>query len=167
MKFTTKIGLAFTALFALSITQLNAQDAPEAVMSAQELQAAKEFIETQRNLTVIQNLPLTREEADKFWPLYEEYRIRVRALDGSRLSVIESYAERYRAGTVDDEFAEEAMEDALKINLNKAKLQKRYWSKFKRILPGTKAGRFYQLESKMDAEVDFVLAGGIPLLESE
>ena len=167
MKFTTKIGLAFTALFALSITQLNAQSAPEAVMSPKEVQAAKEFLETQRNLTVIQNLPLTREEADKFWPLYEEYRMRVRALNDSRMTLIESYADRYRAGTVDDEFAEEAMESALKIKLQKAKLQKRYWSKFKRILPGTKAGRFYQLESKMDAEVDFVLAGGIPLLDSK
>ena len=161
----TKITFTLSALLTLSATNLHAQTAPEAVMSPQELQAVKQLVETRRNLAVIENLPLTKVEADKFWPLYEEYRQRVRVLGERRLAVIETYAERYRAGNVDDEFAEQGMRESLKIKLDMAKLQQRYWSKFRRILPAMKAARFYQLESKMDAEIDFILAGGIPLVD--
>ena len=80
--------------------------------------------------------------------------------------MIESYAERYRAANVDDEFAEMAIKDALKIQLDTVKTRQKYWKKFRRIVPATKAARFYQLEHKMDMEIDFVLAGGIPLIEN-
>ena len=111
-------------------------------------------------------MPLTKVEAEKFWPLYEEYRQRVRVLGERRLAVIEAYAERYRAGNVDDEFAEQGIRESLEIKLDVAKLQKKYWTKFRRILPAMKAARFYQLESKMDAEIDYILAGGIPLVDA-
>jgi Spy/CpxP family protein refolding chaperone len=162
----TKITFTLSALLTLGATNLNAQTAPEAVMSPQELQAAKELVETRRNLAVIDNLPLTKVEADKFWPLYEEYRQRVRVLGERRLAVIEAYAERYRAGNVDDEFAEQGIRESLKIKLDVAKLQQKYWTKFRRILPAMKSARFYQLESKMDAEIDYILAGGIPLVDA-
>ena len=45
-------------------------------------------------------------------------------------------------------------------------MRRKYWKKFRRIVPATKAARFYQLETKMDAEVDYVLAGGTPLIET-
>jgi Spy/CpxP family protein refolding chaperone len=162
----TKITFTLSALLMLGVLNLNAQTAPEAVMSPQELQAAKQLVETRRNLAVIENLPLTKAEADKFWPLYEEYRQRVRVLGERRLAVIEAYAERYRAGNVDDEFAEHGIRESLKIKLDMAKLKQKYWTKFRRILPAMKAARFYQLESKMDAEIDFILAGGIPLVDA-
>ena len=161
----TKITFTLSALLMLGATNLHAQTAPEAVMSPQELQAAKQLVETRRNLAVIENLPLTIVEAEKFWPLYEEYRQRVRVLGERRLAVIEGYAERYRAGNVDDEFAEQGIRESLKIKLDMAKLKQKYWTKFRRILPAMKAARFYQLESKMDAEIDFILAGGIPLVD--
>ncbi len=162
----TKITFTLSALLMLGAMGLNAQTAPEAVMSPQELQAAKQLVETRRNLAVIENLPLTKVEAEKFWPLYEEYRQRVRVLGERRLAVIEAYAERYRAGNVDDEFAEQGIRESLEIKLDVAKLQKKYWTKFRRILPAMKAARFYQLESKMDAEIDYILAGGIPLVDA-
>ena len=153
-------------MLALGATSANAQSSSDAVMSPQELQAAKEMVETERDMTLIINLDLTVEESETFWPLYDEYRQKVRSIRGRKLSLIEAYAERYRAGTVDDEFAEMAIKDALKIQLETVKIRQKYWKKFRRIVPATKAARFYQLENKMDAEVDFVLAGGIPLIEN-
>ncbi|MGI9234750.1 MAG: hypothetical protein ACR2RD_14040 [Woeseiaceae bacterium] len=150
----------------LGTTSANAQSSIEAVLTQKQLQAAKELVETERDMTLIINLDLTEEESEKFWPLYDEYRQKVREVRGRKLSLIEGYAERYRAGNVDDEFADMAVKDALKIQLETAKIRQKYWKKFRRIVPAKKAARFYQLENKMDTEVDFVLAGGIPLVES-
>ena len=152
-------------MLVLSATTANAQSSTDAVMSSQELQAAKELIEIERDMALIINLDLTAEESETFWPLYDEYRQKVRSIRGRKLSLIEAYAERYRADTVDDEFAEMAIKDALKIQLETVKVRQKYWKKFRRIVPATKAARFYQLENRMDMEIDYVLAGGIPLVE--
>jgi len=152
-------------VLALVAASANAQSWSDAVMSPQELQAAKELLEAERDMTHLINLDLTVEEGEAFWPLYEEYRQKVRSVRERKLSLIEAYAERYRAGTVDDEFAEMAIKDALKIQLETVKIRQKYWKKFRRIVPATKAARFYQLENKMDTEIDFVLTGGIPVVE--
>lgn len=153
-------------VLALTATSSNAQSANDAVMSPQEIQAAKELVETERDMTLIINLDLTEKESKAFWPLYEEYRQKIRAVRERKVSLIEAYAGRYRAGTVDDEFAEMAIKDSLKIQLETVKIRQKYWKKFRRIVPAKKAARFYQLENKMDTEIDFVLSGGIPLVES-
>jgi hypothetical protein len=162
----SKIPVIFICfMLALGATTANAQSSTDAVMSSQELQAAKELIEIQRDMALIVNLDLTAEESETFWPLYDEYRQKVRSIRGRKLSLIEAYAERYRAGTVDDEFAEMAIKDSLKIQLETVKVRQKYWKKFRRIVPATKAARFYQLENRLDREIDSVLAGGIPLVE--
>jgi len=81
--------------------------------------------------------------------------------------LINEYAARYRDDRVDDEFADRAIEDLIKIQIDTAKIRDKYWKKFRRIIPATKAARFYQLENKMDAEVEYILAGGVPLIETK
>jgi hypothetical protein len=165
MSFKTSLILTSVVLL-LGATSANAQSSTDAAMSKKQLQAAKELVETERNMATIANLDLTAEESEKFWPLYEEYRQKVRAVRERKMSLIEAYAERYREGRVDDEFADSAIKDALKIQLDTVKIRQKYWKKFRRIVPAKKAARFYQLENKMDAEVEYVLAGGIPLVET-
>jgi len=46
------------------------------------------------------------------------------------------------------------------------KVQKQYLRKFRKVLPALKVVRFYQLENKMDAEIDAELAVFIPLMEA-
>ena len=154
-------------LMVTGATAANAQSSNDALMSPQEVQAAKEFVDRERDLALTANLDLTEQESEAFWPLYEEYRQKIRSVRGRKLTLIEAYAEKYRAGVVDGEFAEMAIKESLKIQLETVKIRQKYWKKFRRILPATKAARFYQLENKMDTEVDFVLAGGVPLVEDD
>jgi Spy/CpxP family protein refolding chaperone len=154
-------------LMVTGATSANAQSSNDALMSPQELQAAKEFVDLERDMALIANLDLTEQESEAFWPLYDEYRQKIRSVRERKISLIEAYAANYRAGIVDENFADEAVKDWLKIQLETVKIRQKYWKKFRRILPATKAARFYQLENKMDTEVDFVLAGGVPLIEDD
>ena len=154
-------------MLAFGVAPVNADSATDGVLSQKEITAAKELMDTRRNMAVIINMEFSAEENEKFWPLYEEYRQKVRSVRERKLSLIDAYAARYRAGTVDDEFADKAIRDSIKIQRDTAKIRDRYWKKFRRIIPATKAARFYQLENKMDAEVDYVLAGGVPLVETK
>jgi len=163
----SKTTLILTSLMlVLGVTTVNAQTSTDAVITQQELQVATEVVKTMRNMTIIVNLEFTPEENKKFWPLYEEYRQKVRSVRERKLALVEAYADRYRSGTVDDEFADAAIRDSIQIQLDTAKIRQKFWKKFRRILPATKAARFYQIENKMDAEVDYALARGVPLVET-
>ncbi len=154
-------------MLALGVAPVNADSATDGVLSQKEITAAKELMDTTRNIALIINLDFTVEENEKFWPLYEEYRQKIRGVREHKLSLIDEYAGRYRDDTVDDEFADRAIKDLIKIQIDTAKIRDKYWKKFRRIIPATKAARFYQLENKMDAEVEYILAGGVPLIETK
>jgi hypothetical protein len=154
-------------LMALSTAPAKADSHAEGVLSQKQIQAAKELMDTSRNFALILNLDFTEEENEEFWPLYDEYREEIRGVRERKLSLIDEYAARYGNDTVDDEFADRAIKDSIKIQIDTAKIRDKYWKKFRRIIPATKAARFYQLENKMDAEVEYILAGGVPLIETK
>lgn len=154
-------------LVALAILAVPAFAQSEGVISQKQIAAAKEIVEAKRNMVVIANLDLTEEEGKEFWPLYEEYRMKIREVRGRRITLTEEYAERYNSDTVDEEFSERAMTDFLSMQADTVKLRQKYWKKFRRIVPATKAARFYQIENKMDSEIDFVMSGGTPLIETK
>lgn len=160
---------AITGLTVLLLVSLlfAAPVSAQGLVSQKQIAAAREMVEAKRNMVVIANLDLTDEEGEKFWPLYEEYRMKIREVRYRRIKLIEAYAERYNANTVDDEFAGQAVTDFLKVQSDTIKLKTKYWKKFRRIIPEAKAARFYQIENKMDAEVDFVMSGGTPLIEAQ
>lgn len=157
------------AVVALALVLMLSPSATEAqgLLTQKDIAAAKEMVERKRNFVVIANLDLTEEEGKKFWPLYDEYRIKIREVRMRRLELIKRYAERFNADTVDEKFADDAILEFLDIQSDTVKVRKRYWKKFRRIIPASKAARFYQLENKMDSEIDYVMAGGTPLIESK
>ncbi len=154
-------------LLVLGVAPVNAESSTDGVLSQKQIEAAKELMDTSRNFALMINLDFTPEENDKFWPLYEEYRQKIRGVRERKLSLIDEYAGRYRDDKVDDEFADRAIKGLIKIQIDTAKIRGKYWKKFRRIIPVTKAARFYQLENKMDAEVEYILAGGVPLIETK
>ncbi len=165
---TIKTIVALTLfMLVLGVAPGNADSSTDGVLSQKQIEAAKELMDTSRNFALMINLDFTAEENDKFWPLYEEYRQKIRGVRARELLLIDEYAGRLRDDTVDDEFADRAIEDLIKIQIDTAKIRDKYWKKFRRIIPATKAARFYQLENKMDTEVAYVLAGGVPLVETK
>ena len=154
-------------LLALGAAPVHAESSSEGVLTQKQLEAAKELMDTSRNIALILNLDLTEQENEEFWPLYEEYRKKIGTVRERKLLLVDEYAARYRDDSVDDEFADRAIKDSVKIQIETAKIRDKYWRKFRLIIPVKKAARFYQLENKMDAEVEYILAGGVPLVETE
>ena len=64
-----------------------------------------------------------------------------------------------------DAVAKQLLDEAVKFEEKKIKLEKKYIRKFRAILPDTKVTRYFQLENKLDAIIDFDLAAEIPLME--
>ena len=77
--------------------------------------------------------------------------------------MITDYAANY--GSMTDELAKQLLDDSVKYRERQIKLQKKYIRKFRSVLPEIKVTRFFQLENKINAIVDYDLAAQIPLME--
>jgi len=126
-------------------------------------QINKAAIEAQKKAIVANNLPLTDEEEKAFWPVYEEYQKALEAQMKEEGQLIESYAEAY--GNLDDAKAKELLDGWMKNQESAVQLRQDYLPKFEKVLPATKVIRYYQIENKIDAIVDFEVAAVIPLAQ--
>jgi hypothetical protein len=88
------------ALFIVVFGQLQAQGSNE--------QANEEMI-------IREELALTAEEAELFWPTYAAYRSETRALMDRYTAMITEYMGRYDRGDLSDEYASDLMETFFSI----------------------------------------------------
>ena len=79
--------------------------------------------------------------------------------------VLTSYSEAYRAGTVTEEQANRIVEDYLDIEGDVLRIKKDYLDDFRNVLPARKAARFYQIENKMEIELEYQLSLIVPLVD--
>ena len=128
-----------------------------------DVQAARAELQAERTKIVAENLPLTEAEAQKFWPLYNEYRGRWSKLDDRALALVQDYAANYNA--MSDEKARQLLEEQLKIEDDRLKLRRSYLGKFEKVLPWKKTVRYYQIERKMDVKLANEAAEAIPFVK--
>ena len=128
-----------------------------------QINAARGIMEKERRIILASELNLTSEERDKFWALYNEYVNDVREVNDVRVDIIVRYAENYRQ--MNDELARELVNDRFDHEKALLKTRERYLKKMRRILPETKVARFFQVELKMDAALNYNLAARIPVIQ--
>ena len=151
--------LAFVMLAPLaSPAQQSAE--PDPVTAALEI--GRSILDAERQAVIAEAFPLTREEGEKFWPLYREYHTEADKIMGRRLELIRAFAENFE--NVTDAFAEDLIQGVLKNDEAEAQLKQKYFSRFQKVLPSTKLLLYYQLENKIDTHVRARFVEQIPLL---
>ena len=158
--YKTFLTIALCAGFSVSgFAQVNEEMAD----FTNEIEAMRTVMQTERKILIMNEMTLTAEEAEKFWPLHDEYRAEVKKIGNLRVKVITDYAASYE--TMTDEVATQLLDESIKFEEQLIKLKKKHVKKFRAILPGIKVTRYFQLENKLDAIIDFDLAAQIPLME--
>lgn len=126
------------------------------------VEEARTIIQTERKLLIGQGLALTPDQSTAFWPIYDKYMLEMKSASDLRVKVITDYAANFENLT--DETARQLVADMLKFQGKVVKIRKAYVSKFRKAIPDVKLARFYQIENKLDAITNFVLADQIPLV---
>ncbi len=112
--------------------------------SAQPGQRVRDKIEAQKVAFITERLNLSVEEAQKFWPLYNEFNDKRNKILQQRQEKIRNY--RFNKEQMTEGEIEEAGDYWIESKLLEAKLSKQYHLKFKAILPNQKVIEFYQAE---------------------
>lgn len=120
---------------------------------------------TERKLVLAGELVLTPDEAKAFWPVYNEYRAAMHEVGDSRVKLITDLADNYQNMT--DDFAEHLLREHLDIEERTLKVHRQYLKRFNKVLPKVKVAKLYQVESKLDALINYQLASQIPMIEAK
>jgi len=127
------------------------------------MQILEEKIRADKKVVIAANMQLTDEEAKAFWPVYDDYQKELQGLNARIKKTIESYAAAYNANTLTDEGAKKLVSEAMSVDESEIQARKALATKLDKVLPGKKAARYLQLESKVRAIVRYALASEIPL----
>jgi hypothetical protein len=126
------------------------------------LELLRSDIRTERIAIITEAMNFSDAESQVFWPLYREYEAAMIKIGDKEVALIEDYAKHFTSMT--DEKAEELMSAALKHDEERIKLQRNYFKKFTKILPATKAAKFFQVDRRLDQLIDLQIAAALPVL---
>lgn len=141
-----------------------AQEGETAAANA-ELRQARALLKFGREDIVREDMRLSEKEATAFWPLYDQYEADLLQVRNRYAELLTGYTAAYRAGTVSAEQAVQVVRQYLDIQKEQLKIKQQYFDRFLAVLPPRKAARFYQLENKMEVEMEYQLAQIIPLVD--
>ena len=135
-----------------------AQDKP-----ADNMDVVREKARADKKLLVATALELSESEAKGFWPVYNAYQSDMIAHYNRVFKLIGTYSAAYQ--TMTDETATQLLRDFLALETSHAALLNGYLPRFRGVLPPRKVARFYQVENKLRALVNYELAREIPLIK--
>jgi hypothetical protein len=162
-KMSKNIGMAIIGLV-LAVMMIGfAGSAAAQNTPADNMDIVKDKIRTDKKLFIANNMKLTETEAKAFWPVYEVYQAKLEKLVDRKGKLIEKFAANYE--TLSDDTAKSLLDNDLSIDSDYQKLRQSHLAKFRGILSDKKVARFYQLESKIHAIVEFEIARRIPLVQ--
>lgn len=127
------------------------------------LEVTREVLKTEKKASIAEAMQLSETESPAFWALYNEYNEKMYVINTKLFDVVKDYSDNYE--TMTDEKATELWSNAMDIEMELLKLEKSYFKKFLKILPGTKTVRYLQAENKIKNLVDAQLSLQIPLFE--
>jgi len=120
-------------------------------------------LQTDKKRIISENMELTQKESEAFWPEYDRYQEALLKVAHRTLKFIGDYAEEQE--TLSDKRAGDMMVEFLAIPEEKLKLKKSFVKEFNKILPPKKLIRYFQLENKIEAAINYEIATQIPLVE--
>jgi Spy/CpxP family protein refolding chaperone len=116
----------------------------------EEMAAKREKIEAAKVGFITQELNLTTEEAQKFWPIYNKYKEERHNLMGDRHKEDE---DRKKIDDMSDSEIEAMLNDRMDKKAKILELDKKYLAEFKKVLPIKKVAKLYKAEHKFKREM--------------
>lgn len=154
--------LAAAYLFIVTLAAATAwAQAPAA--PANDMQALRTAVKTDKRALVASTLDLTPQEAKKFWPIYDLYQRHLNASNRQVALAVEDLVARDKP--MSDAFAKQLATELIAADQGELKARTTMQKSVLKALPPKKAARYLQLESKIRAFQDYDLAVAIPLVK--
>jgi len=153
------MGLCVILLIALS-PSATAQDSGDNLRAYLELAATDLRARTMEIISGSMNF--TEEEGKLFWPTYKEFASELDAVSDQMTEIMKDYEKNVKA--LSDTKAKELAEKVFAANEQKARINRKYYEKFIKVLPPTRVLQFFQLSHRIDTLVNLRIASILPMI---
>jgi hypothetical protein len=124
----------------------------------------RDQIKADRQAVIAENLELSDSLAEKFWPLYDEFQERMDALRNRRVTLLTQFRDERTGMTAVQ--ARQLLSDALNIENDMVSQKIHFVRDFQKAIGPRLTVRYYQIESKLDAIINYELASVVPLRQN-
>jgi hypothetical protein len=118
-------------------------------------------IRSQKKQIIAENMELSDAEAEKFWPVYDQYAADLSRIYNGKLALLKDYAANY-SGMTDDQ-AENYIRKRAEVEHSIMQLRLKYIPAFRKVLSGRETALFYQLDWRLGLAIDVQLIQ-VPLI---
>jgi len=158
---TLGVGLLLAAAVLPAQPAQKADDAAKVL--DMEIAMMRKDLRDQVKQIVAANMPLTGDEAARFWPVYDQYAAEVTKINDKRFALVKEYAATYN--TLTEAQAAMYIRGSITIDESAAKLRLEWIPKFEKLLGEKKAAIFFQIDRRIGMMRELQLAAQIPLVQ--
>jgi hypothetical protein len=127
----------------------------------EDIELLRHDLRDRKRQVIGENMSLSDEEGEKFWPIYQHYVRDLTAVNDQKYALLKQYAEMWE--TMSDQDALIYVRHWLEVDGQAQALRLKYVPVVSQVLPGRKAATFFQLDRRLNMIVDLQLFGQIPL----
>lgn len=129
----------------------------------QDVDLLRKDVRSQKKQIIAANLQLTDAEAQKFWPIYDQYTADLVKTNDAKYAAIKEYVQNY--GTLTDERATALTTQIIAVDGQVSQLRERYIPIVNKVLSGRKTALFFQLDRRLVMLIDIQLATQLPIIQ--
>ena len=156
------LGAGFLLATGASFAQ-NVQAQDVAKVTDAEVNLMRKDLRDQKKQVVAANMPLTGDEAAKFWPLYDSYMQEMIKVNDHRYALVKEYATNYKGMT--DSQASSYIRRWIGVDEEASKLRQAWIPKFEQLIGEKKAAMFFQIDRRVGLMIELQLSSQLPLVQ--
>jgi hypothetical protein len=135
------------------------------VIKDQDLSLLRQDLRSKRRQLIAANLKLTDTEATKFWPVYDQYVTELIVINDKKFGLIQEYADNWGKLTNDRSLL--FIRNWLDMDIATAQLRQKYVPMVAKVLDGTKAATFFQLDRRIAMMMEVQVSSQMPLVQEQ
>lgn len=163
-KYLLLTGMAAVVILTnISVAHGQAQATSTQSSVDQDIALLRKDIRSDKKQIIAANMQLTDAEAQKFWPVYDQYTAELAKINDARVAAIKDYAANY--STLTDDKALALTRQILGVEESVGQLRLKYVPIVNKVISGKKTALFFQLDRRLTMLVDLQMASEVPLVE--
>ena len=127
-----------------------------------DIELLRKDLRSEKKKIIAMNVPLTADEATRFWPLYDAYTADMSKHYSAFYEIIKEYASNQK--TLTDAQAIDMLKRWSAIQVELAQTRQKHIPIIEKAIAGRKAAHFFQIDRRLYELMDLQIASEVPLV---
>ena len=138
------------------------KETPTGVETDKDIALLRRDLRAEKKQLIAMNLPLTPEEATKFWPVYDQYAADMTKVYDEFYKVVKDYVANQK--TITDADASKMLKQWAELIVQVDQTRQRYIPIIEKVIPAKKAAHFFQIDRRLYSLLDLQVVSHAPLI---